>query len=152
MWYHLEFQRRGEEITTACSCRKALTGLCIHQEYFKQYSVEQLVAALPSEPPPAVMFLRQLLPTVGLKSLISVESMSSSFLRGRAIVTHVVSRRGGSWKCSKDTNLASCYHITKAQASYPEPVGEALEAALEGADTDCGSDTVEISEIGGSFD
>lgn len=149
LWYHLEYQKRGDDIVTACSCPKALAGLCIHQLYFKEYSVEQLVAGDRSaDPPPAALFLRQLIPALGLKSLISVESMSSSFLKGRAVVTHIVSRKGGSWKCSKDTNLSSCYHITKAQASYPEPVGEALEAALEGADIDCGSDTVDVSEIG----
>lgn len=57
-----------------------------------------------------------------------MDSTSSAQLKGRAIVSHVgVSRDGGTWKCSKDKNLNTCYHIKEASKLLPEEFGELLD-------------------------
>lgn len=109
---------------------------------------QALGAGEADERPPAILFLRRIIDGLGCESLMSVDSMSSSFLKSRAIVTHVIARKGSTWKCSKDPGLVSCFHINKARELYPEPVGEDLEAALEGTDEDSGSVAVDVSELG----
>lgn len=148
-WYHLEYQKHLDTIITACSCPKASNGLCIHRLYFKTYEIETFIPneLQTSDSPPAILFLRRTVPYLGLQSLISVQSMSTSHLKGRAVVTHVVSRKGGTWKCSKDQGLSSCYHINKAKEAFPEPEGEELEAALEGLSEEVGDDAVALCEI-----
>lgn len=153
-WYHLECQKTRDGIITACSCPRSLTGLCIHRRYFQDYEVERLIQppddATFEEPEAATLFLRQIIPTLGLQSLISVQSMSTSLLKGRAIVTHILSLKGGVWSCSKDPGSDSCYHIGKAKVCCPEPTGDRLVTMLDGLGEEATESGVDISDIGAS--
>ncbi|KAF6765754.1 hypothetical protein DFP72DRAFT_798093 [Ephemerocybe angulata] len=126
-WHHLQYQIIGGEVTSGCSCPVA-TGalLCIHQRYFVDAGLaERNEANLCMG---ALIFFQRPLSTVSFLSLFSVESKSSSALKGRAIVSHTgSSRTGGIWKCSKDTNLDSCSHIAEALPLLPEEFGDLLE-------------------------
>ncbi|KAF6758359.1 hypothetical protein DFP72DRAFT_807868 [Ephemerocybe angulata] len=132
-WYHLRYQSSSEdEMDTGCSCPKGLNKeLCVHRRYFKEYEVDSLLPegleGEDGQAAAAVLFLRRVVGSHRIQSLFSTKSMSSSELKGRAIVSNEVSRKGSVWRCSKDPGLVSCFHISKAQEAYPEVSGDLTE-------------------------
>ncbi|KAF6755499.1 hypothetical protein DFP72DRAFT_811750 [Ephemerocybe angulata] len=139
-WHHLQFQRVSGEITTGCSCPLSTRGLvCIHQEYFlgaeladhyeETLTIGEWGIFHPSDDAPAAkVFFQRPESTVAFLTLFSVESKSSSALKGRAIVSHLgSSRNGGVWKCSKDMSLTSCAHISESMKLLPEEFGDLLD-------------------------
>ncbi|KAF6758653.1 hypothetical protein DFP72DRAFT_1032109 [Ephemerocybe angulata] len=132
VWHHLQYQIFGGKTSTGCSCPVATGGvLCIHQGYFMEANLAERyegIVTTSDEAPAANLFYQRPLSTMAFLSLFSVESKSSSALKGRAIVSHTgTSRNGGEWKCSKDTNLSTCAHINEALPLLPEEFGDLLE-------------------------
>lgn len=75
----------------------------------------------------AKLFSQRALPA-SLMSYFSVDSISSAALKGRAIVTHNgVRRDGGVWKCSKDRNSSSCFHINESRKLLPEEFDDYIQ-------------------------
>jgi hypothetical protein len=79
-----------------------------------------------SEPSDAIAFLRQPRPDApGFTTLFSARSLSSSALRGRAIVSHVgASATTGVWRCSKDPGLRTCAHIIRSTRRLEDLIGD----------------------------
>ncbi|KAH6867238.1 hypothetical protein BKA70DRAFT_1497346 [Coprinopsis sp. MPI-PUGE-AT-0042] len=117
-WYHLEYLLIDGSIHTACTCPSGVRETCIHRRFFETYQVEMLVSRQVNikEPSDAIPFLRQPHPDApGFTTLFSARSLSSSALRGRAIVSHMgVSPTTGIWRCSKDPGLHACAHISRS--------------------------------------
>ncbi|KAF6751175.1 hypothetical protein DFP72DRAFT_1138264 [Ephemerocybe angulata] len=130
-------------LDSGCTCPKALNrNLCVHRRYFRDYEVESLIssdAPDPEDQPPATLFSRRVEQSVRITSLFSVQSMSSSELKGRAIVSHTVSTAESTWKCSKDQGMETCFHIKTAQEEYGDisvdEVGELEQIGSSSADS-----------------
>ncbi|KAF6747772.1 hypothetical protein DFP72DRAFT_821322 [Ephemerocybe angulata] len=153
-WYHLRYQRSDDDgWDTGCTCPKALNkNLCVHRRYFKEYEVESLIPQSSSEVIEDAdvlqrCFFRRMIGSYHIESLFSVMSMSSSELKGRAIVTNELSRRGIEWKCSKDIGLLSCFHIRTVQEEYPGI--SSLDASNDLDDIgDSSSDSISVGDLG----
>ncbi|KAF6749397.1 hypothetical protein DFP72DRAFT_819007 [Ephemerocybe angulata] len=150
-WFHLQFQTSDDgQLDSGCTCPKALNrNLCVHRRYFRDYEVESLisrdVADDPEDRPPATLFSRRVEQSVRLTSLFSVQSMSSSELKGRAIVTHTVSSAESTWKCNKDQGMETCFHIKTAQEEYGDlSVDEVAELEEIGSSS---ADSVSVSDL-----
>ncbi|KAJ2936235.1 hypothetical protein H1R20_g856, partial [Candolleomyces eurysporus] len=129
-WYHLQYLRvHNDELCVACTCPQGLQDNCIHREFLKVYSVEHLLTGEgrnDAECPPVVMFQRQqVLSMPDFISTFSVKSLSSSALKGRAIVTHTGSSVStGIWRCSKDSGTnGACPHVASARKALQDLIG-----------------------------
>ncbi|RXW15219.1 hypothetical protein EST38_g10630 [Candolleomyces aberdarensis] len=128
-WYHLQYLSIQDEIHVACTCPAGLQNGCIHQVFFKTYDMapriqEIDVVSSPTKQTPAVVFIRQrLLDTQDFVTMFSIKSLSSSALKGRAIVTHTgTTPSTGRWKCLKDSG-APCAHIPLAKKALIDLLG-----------------------------
>lgn len=145
------------QLDTGCTCPKALNrNLCVHRRYFQDYEVESIILEKNAEGTEdrdvagdkdrtATLFSRRILGRHRLESLYSVQSMSSSELKGRAIVSNILSRSESTWKCSKDTGLLSCYHINKARERYPDVPEDEIEDLEDFVDSSL--DSLSIGEL-----
>ncbi|KAG2006115.1 hypothetical protein CC2G_002460 [Coprinopsis cinerea AmutBmut pab1-1] len=118
-WHHLEYETLDGEILVACTCPSGMEDACVHQAFFKHFEIESLMDMREERntESPAVLFLQRSLPTEEVVSMFSVQSSSSSALRGRAIVRHTGSSETwvGTWRCSKDHGQGGCVHVRRVQ-------------------------------------
>lgn len=57
--------------------------------------------------------------------MFSVKGISTSELKGRAIVTHTgVEPSGGTWKCSKHSSGEVCVHVKQSFELFQGAIGE----------------------------
>jgi hypothetical protein len=152
-WYHLQYLWISGKVSVACTCPQGTQDSCIHQLFFESYDVESLAdlrTDLPGEQillgwgyqltcrfcsvdPDVALFVRQQIPNQEeFTTLFSVQSFSSSNLKGRAIVTHTgVQPNSGSWRCSKDTAGTKCIHITSAYKEFLDLLGNSTDEVTE---------------------
>ncbi|KAJ2921312.1 hypothetical protein H1R20_g15781, partial [Candolleomyces eurysporus] len=120
----------GEKFGVACTCPRGTQNLlCIHQEFFHSYELENLLSlkpsTLPQNPNAAIFFCQQVPNSPDYCTIFSVKGTSASELRGRAIVTHTGTLPStGSWKCSKDSG--TCVHIQAAYEILAKILGDAV--------------------------
>ncbi|EFI26926.1 hypothetical protein CC1G_15327 [Coprinopsis cinerea okayama7 len=100
-WHHLEYETLDGEILVACTCPSGMEDACVHQAFFKHFEIESLMDMREERntESPAVLFLQRSLPTEEVVSMFSVQSSSSSALRGRAI----------------DHGQGGCVHVRRVQ-------------------------------------
>ncbi|RXW14644.1 hypothetical protein EST38_g11211 [Candolleomyces aberdarensis] len=116
-WFHLQCLQLENDVGVACTCPNGIQeGRCVHSELFQIYETESMLQQKPLTDygdPRASIFSRQLVPnTSDVLTMFSVKSISSSALKGCAIVQHSGTLPWkGTWKCSKEPGNPGCPHI-----------------------------------------
>ncbi|KAJ2911557.1 hypothetical protein MD484_g8855, partial [Candolleomyces efflorescens] len=132
----------NDEIGVACTCAQGLQdGRCVHSELFKVYETETLLQERVSSDygdSRAPIFFRQHVPhTSDVLTMFSVRSLSSSALKGRAIVQHTGTLPWkGTWKCSKEPGNPGCAHIKVAYEVLKEELKQVLGTLDDETDFD----------------
>ncbi|KAJ2927241.1 hypothetical protein H1R20_g9852, partial [Candolleomyces eurysporus] len=131
IWYHLQHLEIENEVHVACTCpRHSQHPSCIHEEFFNMYDVDSLLSMTalieaPGNANVAIYFRQQLPNSPDFLTMFSVKGVSTSELKGRAIVSHTgVSPSGGTWKCSKHSSGLLCVHVRDAFELFQSVIGE----------------------------
>ncbi|KAJ2928053.1 hypothetical protein H1R20_g9042, partial [Candolleomyces eurysporus] len=132
-WYHLQHLEIDGKVHSACTCPAASQDpLCIHQQFFNLYDVETLLSMTPIIEVPGeasanvAIYSRQPVPnSPDFVTMFSVQGISTSELKGRAIVSHTGAKpSGGMWKCSKHSTGELCVHVKQSFELFQAAIGE----------------------------